>query len=189
MTSSNHQTPSSCINDMMIETGRKRCRTHMIVSRQIGLNDRRVASYDVAVARAIRNNDVIQLQQLWDDGNSSFDSYNLNGETMLHLACRRSSYETIEFLLNVVQLSTNVKDGIGRTILHDACWRPNLDLDVMDLLIQKVSPELLVTEDSRGHICFDYCRKEHSSQWIDFLRQHSECIEKRSKLMLQFHES
>ena len=148
-------------------------------------SDKQLAAYSMDVVRAIRSNDIETLQQLHEDGHS-FDACNLNHESLLHLACRRGSLETIKFLVTVAGVSTDVTDNMGRTVLHDVCWRPNVDLDVMKFLLQASSPDLLVADDVRGHTCFDYCRKENWTKWVDFLNEESSYIMKRIKLMDMF---
>jgi ankyrin repeat protein len=134
------------------------------------LHQDRIDSYNSTTVCAIRSNDVATLRSLLDSNNvKCFDACNLNGETLLHLACRRGNLETVNFLIHEARVQVDVKDELGRTVLHDICWRAEPDTDIMACLIQVVSPQLLLVEDARGHSCFDYCRKEHWKEWIRFI--------------------
>jgi ankyrin repeat protein len=140
-------------------------------------------AYDVDVARAIRSNNVALLRQLLDDGHC-FDGVNRNGESLLHLACRRGNYDVVEFLVYEAGVHIDVVDNMGRSVLHDVLWRPQYQqaMELMVLLLRIVPPELLVSEDIRGHSCFDYCRKVDYDAWIDFIKKYSPLIQRRAKL-------
>jgi hypothetical protein len=102
----------------------------------------------------------------------------------LRLACRRGNVEVVEFLVFEAAVKTDVVDTMGRTILHDALWRPRCQeaMELMDVLVRVVSPDLLVAEDVRGHSCFDYCRKENYGEWLYFIKKYSGVIQRRAKL-------
>jgi ankyrin repeat protein len=140
-------------------------------------------AYDVDVARAIRSNNVALLRQLLDDGRC-FDGVNRNGESLLHLACRRGNYDVVEFLVYEAGVNVDVVDNMGRSVLHDVLWRPHYQqaMELMVLLLCIIPPELLVSEDIRGHSCFDYCRKVDYDAWIDFIKKYSTLIQRRAKL-------
>jgi hypothetical protein len=137
--------------------------------------------YDFETIRAIRSSDVATMRSLLSEG-KSFDACNRNGETFLHLACRRSNLETINFLIDEARVRVDVRDLMGRTVLHDVCWRPTPSLEILATVIRAVNPELLLVEDSRGHSCFDYCRKEHWEQWVQFLDDSADMLRRRSEL-------
>jgi hypothetical protein len=144
--------------------------------------DEQLDAYSHDLVNAVRRHDIDHLRQLLADGRS-FDACNRNGETLLHLACRRGNVETVRFLVREAAVSPNVQDDMGRTVLHDVCWRPAVDTELMEELVRVASPDLLLQEDRRGHTCFDYARQEHWEEWIQFLSQHSDLIKLRSKLM------
>lgn len=146
------------------------------------LDDELLDSYIMDVVRAIRKSDIRTLRQFLNDG-QSFDACNRNGETFLHLACRCSKTEIIEFLIDEANANVNARDGLGRTILHDACWRPLPDLQLLSSLLRRIPIHMILTEDIRGHSCFDYCRKEHWNQWNEFLKQQTDIIERRICLL------
>jgi hypothetical protein len=67
-------------------------------------------------------------------------------------------------LVKVVQVS----DDFGRTPLHDACWSPEPNLDVVELLIQQ-DPNLLFMEDVRGATPLNYLSRDHWDAWLQWL--------------------
>jgi len=148
-------------------------------------DEEQLEAYDHDVAGAIRSNDVDLLRELLDEGRD-FTGCNRNGETMLHLACRRSDLDTVEFLIVEAGLSTERRDTVGRSCLHDACWRAVPDLELMDFLVRSVSPLLLVEEDCRGHSCMDYVRPSDYETWNAFITKYSGLIQRRSKLVGMF---
>ena len=118
---------------------------------------------------AVRNNDVETLRRLHLQG-QSLDACSKNGESLLHLACRRGNIETVQFLVLVV--SATIQDEMGRTVLHDVCWRPRPDPALFMVVFHAVPRSFLLTPDARGHTCFDYCRKPEWPLWIAFLKEH-----------------
>ena len=134
--------------------------------------------YDCETVSAIRSNDISTLRSLLEEG-KSFDACNSNGETVLHLACRRGNLETVKFLIHEAQVQVDVQDGMGRTALHDACWRPTPDTEILKAVMNVLPPEVLLIEDERGHLCFDYCRKDHRELWVGFLQGEAANILKR----------
>ena len=143
---------------------------------------RRMDNYDFARVNAVRANDIETLRSLLSQG-KSLDACNRTGETLLHLACRRGNREMIEFLVQEADLDVHVQDDLGRTVLHDVCWRPLPATEIMDTLIRVMPPDILLLEDGRGHSCFDYCRREHWEEWIAFLKQHQALLQRRFDLI------
>lgn len=156
---------SSCFCDPSIL---KRQLSHRQELRQAELE-----RYDAASVEAVRSGDISKLRRMLSNG-KSFQARNRSGETLLHLACRRSSRETVEFLLREAQVDPLCAiDDMGRTILHDLCWRASPHLDIMDLVWRHDRDKfrkLVLWPDTRGHVCLDYCRREHWKVWIDYLR-------------------
>ena len=101
------------------------------------VTDDELVRYTMASVNAIRNGDVAQLrtilqqqlqqQQQQHDTLSWFDGRNRNGESLLHLACRRSTVDVVQFLIEEAQVNLFVTDLCGRTCLHDICWRPRVE--------------------------------------------------------------
>jgi hypothetical protein len=137
-----------------------------------------IDEYDLNAVRAIREGSVPKLRALLNEG-KSMDACNRFGESLMHMACRRGDLPVIIFLVNEAHARLDVRDDFGRTPLHDACWTALPNFDVMDVLIRAAPPDLLVTEDVRGHTPFHYARKEHWSTWVNF------CEERRDLLLLR----
>lgn len=169
--------PSSYIATLF--PGRKRIRASFAISAP---SDELVKACDNDVARAIRSNDLAKLTELFDEGRC-FDGVNRNGESLLHLACRRSDVEIVLFLVNEAHVETDARDSLGRSVLFDVCWRPRPSFELMEAIIRVINPELLIAEDVRGHSCFDYCRKENYGEWLSFLDKSRCLIESRSKVV------
>jgi len=123
--------------------------------------------YDTEIVNAIRSNDVENLRKLHAKG-INLQCGNRFGETLIHLACRRSHRDVVSFLVNEVGVSLRVRDDMGRTPWHDACWRTEPDLDLLDLLLDQ-APELLMLSDKRGHTPLDYARRQHWAVLVPFL--------------------
>jgi hypothetical protein len=168
------------------------------------VSDEELVRYTLAAVGAIRNNDVGKLRELLrqrqltqantHEALSWLDGRNRNGESLLHLACRRSTVEVVHFLLHEAKVSPFVTDLHGRTCFHDICWRPRVDeaLPIFTLMYTHFlaqQPRKLLSSnddgevialaslwpfhpDTRGHSCFDYCRQEHWKEWNSYLHGH-----------------
>ncbi|KAL3767885.1 hypothetical protein ACHAW5_010128 [Stephanodiscus triporus] len=128
--------------------------------------------YDQEVVNAIRSNDVECLRKL-HAGGTNLQCGNRFGETLIHLACRRSNKELVAFLLDEVRISLRVRDDFGRTPMHDVCWRAEPDLDLLDMLLDR-APELLMLSDKRGHTPLCYSRREHWEILVPFLQERTD---------------
>lgn len=124
-------------------------------------------AYDSETIQAIRQNDIKALENLKSMG-YSFQGCNRFGESLLHLACRRSSLDVIRFLVVDCSVSLRVRDDYGRTPLHDVCWRKEPNFDIIDIILDQ-EPDLLLIADKRGHVPLDYARREHWGLWIHYL--------------------
>lgn len=138
--------------------------------------------YTMEAVRAIRAGDVALLRQLLSDG-ANFDACNRNGETLLHLACRRGDVATVRFLIEEANVAVDARDDLGRTVLHDVCWRPSPNTDLMDVIVHAVHPMLLLAEDRRGHTPFDYTRKHDWAEWNKYLCERRAMIEYRALML------
>mmetsp|Transcript_2047 Transcript_2047/g.2872 ORF Transcript_2047/g.2872 Transcript_2047/m.2872 type:complete len:153 (+) Transcript_2047:367-825(+) len=127
-------------------------------------------AYDNDVISAIRNRDINTLRRMKKEGRS-LNACNRFGESLLHMACRRGFPDVVQFLITEGEARITVKDDYGRTPLHDACWTPTPNYEVMEVLLSVIEPSMLLTEDVRGHTPFDYSRREHWDSWVEFLRQ------------------
>ena len=125
--------------------------------------------YDQEMVNAIRSNDIKCLTRLHTSG-INFQCGNRFGETLIHLACRRSNTNLVSYLINDAGVSLRVRDDFGRTPLHDACWRAEANLPLLDMLLEQ-APELLMLTDKRGHTPLCYSRREHWDVLIPFLEE------------------
>lgn len=138
------------------------------------ISEDKIAAYDVELVAACRDNDVAKLKEL--SLSSRLDCCNRFGETLLHMSCRRGFQETVDYLLQDVQLSVRVRDDCGRTPFHDACWNPTPQLDICTQLLER-DPALLLLTDNRGATPFQYARPQHWPTWRKFLLQHCAHLE------------
>jgi len=176
----NNNSPAEYVRSLLPTITRKRNRN--IAFRAI-VKQEDLDNYDMESVRAVRANDVQTLRTLLKGG-KCFQACNRNGETLLHLACRRGNMETVKFLLHEAGVPADVQDDMGRTVLHDVCWRPTPDFALMEVFLEVVSPSLLLQEDVRGHTCLDYCRKHDWGKWVTFLEQHAASIERRAAIFV-----
>ncbi|KAL3800168.1 hypothetical protein HJC23_001089 [Cyclotella cryptica] len=129
-------------------------------------------SYCQEAVDAIRSGDIDLLRKLLSGG-TNLQCANRFGESLIHMACRRSHRDVVSFLVNEAGVSLRVRDDYGRTPFHDACWRAELDLELIDMLLEK-EPKLLLLSDKRGHSPLDYTRRGHWAELMPFLLERSE---------------
>lgn len=126
-----------------------------------------ISSYTSELLAVVRKNNMAELRKLHSEG-KLVNSCNKFRESLLHLSCRRSFTEMTHFLIEDVNADINIRDDYFRTPLHDACWTPEPNFELVDMLI-RVAPEHLLLEDVRGFTPFDYVRNDHWKQWLRFL--------------------
>jgi hypothetical protein len=141
-------------------------------------SDNEVDAYDIETVRAIRMGDLTTLKRLHAEG-KDLNASNQFGESLLHMACRRGNVSILSFMLREAKVRVNQRDDFGRNILHDACWTSTPNLDIMDELIEFVDPLLMLSEDVRGSTPFDYCRRDHWKDWVQYLSERKETLEAR----------
>ena len=131
--------------------------------------------YCTKVVSMARNNDVPGLRELYESqGRDALDCYNRFGEGLLTLACRRGFKDMVELLLSPgVDLSVRLRDDYGRTVVHDACWNPEPQLEICSWLLQR-EPSLFLLSDKRGFSPFQYARKSDWHVWRQFLFDNKE---------------
>jgi Ankyrin repeat len=159
-----------------------------------------LGNYTMETVRAIRDNDIEALRGFLEaNGQGCFDAANRNGESLLHLACRRGNMATIYFLLNEANVSLYqsrdeddddslhvMTDSLGRSPLHDVCWRPEASPEVLSLFLAKLTPYALLQADQRGHTPLDYVRREHWPIWIQFLQEYEPHLRRRIEIASKF---
>lgn len=135
------------------------------------VNPRNLADYSLDILSAVRNSDILSLRRHRSE-RRSFSACNKFGESIVHLACRRSSFEAVEFILNNVE-ELCIRDDYGRNPLHDACWRTYPDFRIVSLILDR-NADLIRMQDIRGSTPLDYVRKDHHSLWCEFLYRNKE---------------
>jgi len=132
-----------------------------------------LVAYTQDVVCAVRRRDMAMLRTFLASGRRLHCS-NRYGESLLHMACRRGYNDVAKFLLEDAGVPARIKDDFGRTPMHDACWAPQPNYDLIEILFGK-DPGLALVADVRGHTPFDYVRKDHWSGWNEFLRGFLSC--------------
>lgn len=135
-------------------------------------------AYDLNVVQAVRHNDIERLRTMLREG-KSFNACNRFGESLIHMVCRRGNIPMATFLIKEACVDVDVRDDFGRSPMHDACWTSKPNVAIMDLLVNSVSPEMLLAEDVRGHTPFDYARKEHYEEWCQYLISKESDLQRR----------
>jgi len=129
-------------------------------------SDEQIRSYDSTLLSAVRTSDVNRLSQLMNEG-YVMSACNRFCESILHLACKRSSLEAITFLLeNGAEL---VADDCGRVPLHDLCWRRENSFKIAKLLL-RLDPQLVFVADNRGATPLEYVPEHMREAWCDFIQ-------------------
>jgi hypothetical protein len=125
--------------------------------------------------QSVRENNIDMLREMHLSSGETLQCCNRFGESLIHMACRRGNLDLVKFMILECQVSIRVKDDFGRTPLHDACWAPTPVFELIHVLISQ-APDLLLVPDVRGDTPFDYCRKEHWNDWINFLSSRQELM-------------
>lgn len=141
-------------------------------------SEHELSSYNNDVVAAVRTSNINALRKHHAEG-ISLNACNRFGESLLHLACRRGNVDVVRFLVQDMKVNILRRDDYGRTPLHDACWTPRPNLQVLEVLLEATDPSLLLAEDVRGHTPFDYSRREHWSVWIKFLKDQQDVLLQR----------
>jgi len=126
---------------------------------------KQLKDYDNELLNAIRQSDLEKIKALRANGRS-LTACNRFGESAVHMACRRSEFDVVEYVLGNIE--GWVVDDYGRTPLHDACWRPEPRFDVVTAILD-INLNLLILTDVRGAIPLNYVREEHWIQWCAYL--------------------
>ncbi|GKY98949.1 hypothetical protein MPSEU_000850700 [Mayamaea pseudoterrestris] len=134
------------------------------------ITEEQMAAYNMDVVTACRQNDVEKLQSFVEaSGRDVLDCYNRFGEGLLNMACRRGFKDIVKFLLSdKVKLSIRIRDDYGRTPMHDTCWNPEPQTEIVSWLMA-VDPTLFLVADKRGFTPFQYARQNDWPVWRQFL--------------------
>jgi Ankyrin repeats (3 copies) len=129
------------------------------------------ASYDVHLINLVKKqhpDDTHKFHEIIQSGISP-NPCNTYGESLVHMVCRRGNSHLLQIMLES-GCSVQVSDDYGRTPLHDACWAAEPAFETVTLLLDH-DTTLIQMLDCRGNLPLSYIRKDHWSQWIDFLHQ------------------
>ena len=136
--------------------------------------EEQIAAYNTHIIAAVRASDIYALRTMHNNG-QTLGCCNRYGESILHMACRRSNPHVVAFLLEEAGVSPRIRDDHGRTPLHDACWRGTPEYSIVKLLLT-VEPRLAFAKDVWGHTPFMYARREHWGAWNEFLDRNRDLI-------------
>jgi len=126
---------------------------------------KQINDYDQELIKVVRDSELDKLMNLQISG-KSMSACNRYGESIVHMACRRSEFEIVDFILNTGG-DHKIIDDYGRSPLHDAFWRPEPRFDVVTLILDR-DPSLLLMTDIRGASPLSYVRQEHWLLWCAY---------------------
>lgn len=143
----------------------------------ISLTEEQQLAYNNEKVGAVQNNDVEALRDMLHGG-EIMQTSNRFGESLLHTACRRGFTDVVHFFLYEAGVCPRIRDDMGRTPMHDACWSSCAPNHELMLMLIEFAPEMLLSTDGRGHTPFDYARREHWPNWVSFLNENRQFIVK-----------
>ncbi len=132
-------------------------------------------AWNFEVLAAVRKGDVEQLRTYHKEGRN-LNCSNQFGETLMHLACRKTLIPVVDFLIHEVGMAVNIHDDTGRTPLHDAFWTPEPSEELIDLMLTQC-PDMLLVHDKRGHCPLQYSRQAHWKTWNSYLHARKNVLE------------
>lgn len=132
---------------------------------------KQLSDYDIEIVTAVRASDLESLKRMHAEG-KSLSACNKFSESIVHMACQRSDFKVVDFMIrNGGQIS--LVDDYGRTPLHDACWRPSPQFDVVTLLLDR-NLDLLRMVDVRGANALNYVSQDQWLQWCAYFYHQKE---------------
>jgi hypothetical protein len=138
-----------------------------------------LASYGVYMINLVRDGDVQGLQEALDLGLSP-NACNAYGESIVHNVCRRSDDQMLDVLLRA-GCEIQISDDNGRTPMHDACWTAQPNFLIVEKLLDR-DIQLLFMSDNHGFLPLSYTRKDHWSEWLQFLQSKKDTYWPRTKV-------
>jgi len=122
--------------------------------------------YDNELVRAVRTSNLLSLKTQYAQG-KCMSACNKYSESIVHMACRRSEFAIVDFVLSNGG-DVSIVDDYGRTVLHDACWRIEPRFDIVTMILDNDS-SILFYLDARGCSPLKYVREEHWIHWCAYL--------------------
>jgi ankyrin repeat protein len=167
------QNPQQSLQSIASERGlSSECHSYQQVERFFETMPMDLDAWNFEVLAAVRNGDVNQLRAFHQEGRNLKCS-NKFGETLMHVACRKTLVSVVDFLIHEVGMPVNIHDDTGRTPLHDAFWTPEPNEELIDLMLSHC-PDLLFVQDKRGHCPLQYSRQSHWDTWNTYLQSRKE---------------
>ena len=123
--------------------------------------------YNEKLVTATHSQDIATLRQLQKEG-YSLRSCNCLGESLIHMACQRGFADVVKFIVKEGKATLRIRNDYGRTPMHDCCLSPSPNFTLAEFLME-AEPILLFIKDSRGQTPFEYVRREHWDEWVNFL--------------------
>jgi hypothetical protein len=164
---SNEMTPQRHLDELLKERGYEKERYDCLKTGYYNSPTKlQIASYHVHLVSLVKQNNIEAIDHILGCGLSP-NPCNEFGSSLLQTACRRGNVELLAIMLRH-GCSLQVADEFGRTPLHDALYAKQPAFALVKRILQ-VDPHLINLADSRGHLAFDYVRKEHCDEWIAFL--------------------
>jgi Ankyrin repeats (3 copies) len=100
-----------------------------------------IAAYLTDTVRAVQAGDVQHLRIMHKSG-VSLNCCNRFGESLIATACRRGNLAVVRFLVLEAKVSLLLRDDFNRTVLHDAFWTPEPNVELVEFLL-RIVPDLL----------------------------------------------
>lgn len=122
--------------------------------------------YDNELVLAVRNSDILLLKDL-AQRDKTMSACNRHSESIMHMACRRSTLEVVRFMHEHGAALDQI-DDYGRTPLHDACWRAEPHFELIEFILEQ-RVDLLRRADTRGSTPLNYVPEEHWGVWCTFI--------------------
>jgi Ankyrin repeats (3 copies) len=134
-----------------------------------------IEAFQQETISAVRGKSVDTLRAMFQQG-KMLQCCNKFGESIVHMACRQSSAQVLEFLIREAGVTVRVCCDSGRTPLHDACWTSSPDFDIIALLLTEC-PDFLRVKDKRGFSPLAYVPHAQWNRWGQFLEQNKHLLE------------
>jgi len=124
-----------------------------------------MVDYDKSMVTAVRSSDLPTLKGFYAEGRS-MSACNKFSESIVHMACRRSQFDMVDFIVRHGG-DICIVDDYGRTPLHDACWRLSPQFDIVTLLLDR-NVDLIRMIDVRGASPLKYVPENMWLQWCAY---------------------
>lgn len=168
--------PDDLLKEILEEDGKtiEYCLYTSLENYFLKVQPQHVEAFQQDVISAVRTKNVDDLRALLKRG-KMLQCCNKFGESIVHMACRQSSAQVLEFLIGEAHVDIRVICDSGRTPLHDACWTSSPDFDIIQILLKKC-PDFLRIKDKRGFSPLAYVPHGQWGCWGDFLKKNKDLL-------------